>query len=208
MASVLTTTRILEVLQLSAGDYSALIDDILPSAKNWLVEYCKNPFLVARENLTTLNTPNPFIVGSPNVYRYSETLSVDATNRQILDSDSKFVTNGFTANVDIYVRGSRYNDGVYFCTTVSAGALTVDTIYANFMTDEDNDDEAFTVYEIRFPAAILIPFARVVQYDLAKRGADLKSFRLADYSEQYAGDGDYPPGLLNRFWPWKRMFWK
>lgn len=205
MSSAITTSRILEVLQLAAGD-SALVDDILPSVKNWVVEYTKNPFLAKRQTLTTINTPNPLIYGDPYVYRYSETLSVDAANLKILDSDSKFVTNEFTANTDIIVRGSRFNDGVYFVSAVAAGSLTLDTIYTNFLTDEDYTDEAFAVYQVSFPAALLLPIARLVKFDMSKRDPSLKSFRLADYSEQYAGDGDYPPGLLKRFTPWRNLY--
>ena len=206
MASALTTTRVLDILQLGP-DKSRLVESILPVVKNWLVDYLKNSFIVKRSFNQTIDTPNPFVQqGDARVWRYSETLSVDADNLQVNDSDSKFVTNEFTADTDILIDGSRFNDGVYLVDTVTAGTLTLNDVHTSTMTSENYSDEAFTVYQILFPRAMLLPVSKIVGFDMVKRDSSLKSFRLADYSEQYDGAGDYPPGLLTRLTPWKNMF--
>lgn len=208
MASALTPERVADVLDLDFDDLP-LIRKILPSVKNWIVDYCRNPFLAKAE---ALDSPNLFVLNSPYIYRYpliysySESLSVSADDLKINDSDSKFVENEFTAETDILIKGSRFNDGVYYITKVAAGHLKIDDIYKHHLTDEDYSDEAFAVYQVIFPTALLLPVAKLVQFDMQKRKPDLKSFRLADYSENYAGDGDYPPGLKQRFTPWRNMF--
>jgi len=191
MASILTVERIKDVLNIP-NDFSTdpLIESILPSVKNWVVDFCKNPFLVQ----------------SPTVSISGNSLSIDASTPKIEDSDSGFVTVELTANTDILIQDSRFNDGVYFITGVAAATLTIDSIYARRMTSEDYSDESFIVHQIVFPSAILLPVAQIVYFDMQKRNPDLQSFRLADYSETYGGGGDYPPGLRARFTPWRNLY--
>lgn len=68
----------------------------------------------------------------------------------ITDSDSAFVTQGFTAGMQVYVSGSSSNDGIYVLGTVAAGTLTLQT--ADDLTTEAAGSSV-TIYAVTYPVA-------------------------------------------------------
>jgi len=184
---IATRDQIKTALQISVSTYDTLIDSLIVSTQEWLVGYLKNFFL------------------DNEIYLIADTISFSAN--AIADSDEGFVDAEFCTG-DYLVTGSKYNpsyDGwmIVNVSEVAAGSLTISALYT---LNTEAADNTIRLTRVVFPPAMRAPFAKLIQFDMIKRDPSIKSFSLADYSEQYAGDGDYPPGLLLKFQQWKKPY--
>lgn len=185
---IATVSEIKTLLQISVSTYDTLIAALIPPVQVFIVNFCNNNFI----------NPNIYLTGSSISFTHNA-LTADV----ISDADENFVEALFADGMDILVEGSYNNDGMYLVGTVAAGSLTLDTT-ETLVTEDEGVNVRIT--RIVFPKALKLPFSKLIQFDLSKRDKSLKSFRLGDYSESYAGDGDYPPGLLKSLIQFRRMY--
>lgn len=182
--AIITTEKVKTLLQISGSSYDTLIDELIPAFQNWIVGYLNNYF-------------------HTSIYIIASTLAfVDSGPDTITDSDEGFVDAGFTDAIDIDVAGSEDNDGIYAVDEVAVGTLTLAS--GEELIAEDAG-EGVTITRVRFPKGLWMPTAQCIKFDMSKRDPSLVSKSLADFSEQYAGSGDYPSGLLARFNQWKKF---
>ena len=120
-----------------------------------------------------------------------------ATARTIVSTNS-FVTAGFIATDDIYVRGSYRNDDVYTISSVTTVTLTLTT--AASVVDEISGRSIF-ISVIKWPLAIKQTAALMVEYDTDNRSNNsegLKSQSLGPWSESYStNQWGYPDEMLS-----------
>lgn len=177
---ILSVDKCKVLLQITDYAQDDLIKEQILIFQDWLCHYLNNFFHTSK-----------FVEG--------QTISFSGST--ISDSDSGFVSAGFTSATDIHVVGSRDNDGIYQVDSVAAGALTltIDELVT------ETADQFIQVWRMSFPRGIQDAVAKAIGLDITKRDPSLKSFRLADYSETYDGNGRYPKELLTKFDPWKKM---
>jgi hypothetical protein len=188
--SVVTKDEVKTYLQISSTDYDSLIDTYIPIVQEDLCEITNNDFLLR----------DIWNVGSDFVFAHS-TSSADT----ITDGSSGFTPDSrpdFTANFDIVVHGSGYNDGKYQLDNVTASVLTLTT------TEElvaEDDDEAVTISQVHWPKAVKPVAAQMVWHriDQIKQGSE-KSESLGDYSASYDGRG-YPRHVYDSLRPWTKV---
>jgi hypothetical protein len=185
---IATKTEIKTLLQISGSAYDTLIDALIPAVQDFIVQYCNNNFI----------NKNIYLNGSSISFIHNA-----ETADTIMDEDENFVEALFADGMDILVEGSYNNDGMYLVGTVAAGTLTLDT--GETLVTED-EGTAIRITRVVFPKALKLPFSKLIQFDLAKRDKSITSFRLGDYSESYAGDGDYPPGLLKSLVFFRKLY--
>ena len=192
---IITKEQAKSLVGITASTYDTQIAALIPVMQDWIVEYLNNKFL-----------DNTVRMGSSNL------TFVDDTPATITDSSSLFIENGdnktyFYDGMDLEIHGTYRNDKIVEIDTVAAGTLTLAS--GETLVDEDAEDDNTYVLltRINWPTGIQRPFARLLLFDLKMKNPALKSRSLADYTETYAGEGDYPPDLLKAFTSWKKMRW-
>ena len=189
---IATVTEIKTLLQISGSTYDTLIGSMVVPTQDWLVNHLKNAFL------------------DSHIWYTASTIAFTAST--ITDSESKFVESDFVAG-DYLIEGSKYQQSenrgrIVGVSTVAAGTLTLNsTYYTAYPLIAETAENSVTLTRVCFPNGLKLPFARLIQFDMSTRDKSLTSRSLADYSESYAGEGDYPPGLLRKLAPWKRVYW-
>lgn len=174
--AIITTAEVQTILQIST--LSDEIDALIPIVQRFLThDFLKNRFL------------------NNNVYYYSSSFVIAADS--ITDPDAGFIDKLFIAGMDLHISGGYHNhDVIVEIDTVAAGTLALAT--GNSLTVED-EGAGIRLTKVEFDPGIKVHVARLIKFDLVKRDPALKSWRLADWSETFAGEGDYPPSLLKSF---------
>lgn len=171
---LITLDEVKGILQLTEDQtYDETIETLIPFVTDQVVySICQNTF----KNL--------------KVYTYDSTISFDADNDKILDSNNNFIENDFISGIDIIVEGSLHNDGLYEVSEVAAGELTIsfEHTYKNGLTTEAAG-ESILITKVEYPSALKVPTAMLINYLINKdnlRG--IKSESVISYSVTYLND--------------------
>lgn len=190
----ITKTEIKSILGIAAATttWDTQIEALIPKLKAWMVDYLNNPFEVKR--VYPVDYYDQRFNHKEIIYLFTNTISFDGTNRQILDSDSNFVNAGFKVNHEIRVQDSQYNDGIYPISTVAAGIITLET--TETLTTESTTYYTYLTL-VKFPDGLKIPFAKLMDIELHK-------LTVASINVETKVSGDYPTEILKQLKPWKR----
>ena len=174
---LLTADRLMELLDIQDNALRPLINANILSFQNWIAQELNNYFHTDDDILNS-------------------TLSF--SGKVISDSNSGFVTAGFTTDMDIHIEGSKRNDGIYRVGTVAAATLTLDSnVHDNDFATEAASNSIY-ITRIAWPVGMELSAAKAIEIDIAKtRGIVEASTTLDDL-------GKYPEGLLKRFEPWRK----
>lgn len=182
---IATRAEIKKLLQITDNSSDATIDALIPVIRADIVRYTNNHFT------------------NPDVWINSGNISfTNATPPTINDSDSNFVTQYFHSNMDIWVAGSYYNDGLYHVDTAAAGTLTLGRYES--LSSEDLS-AATEIYKVIWPNELKLTMARMINFNLQKSSLkNVKSESIGGYSISYGdiGNSGYPKFIendLNRF---------
>ena len=172
--AIITQAEVKTLLQISVTTYDTLISTLIPIVQDKINNYCGNSFV------------------KTDIYVAADTMAfVSGTPATITDSDSGFVTGGFTNSIDISVVGSKQNDGVYAVDTTVAGTLTLAT-GETLVTEAAGNDIVIT--RVIFPKGIKTDVADYIGY-LMITSHGVSSESLGDYSVTYKSEKD----ILKRF---------
>ena len=198
---IATVATIKTILGITGTTYNTLIHTYIPIVTEDIVEYCNNHFIKKPVELyTDATTTNDADLAYSNTFVY-----VDSDPDTITDADAGFVTAGFVDGDDIYVSGTRRNDGFYTLAGVAAGTLTLtDTI--DSLTAEDITNRTSTIYLVQFPKSLVPVFSQMVGWlvlDQNNQTGGFKSEKLGDYSYTLSdsalsvGANQYPTNIVN-----------
>lgn len=195
---IISTATVKSLVGISDSTYDTQIGVLIPVIQEWLIEHLNNRFLDTAVQMESSTLTFVAVDGE--------------TAAKITDSQSLFVQDGdvltyFYSGMDLDVRGSYRNDKIIAVETVEDGTLTLASGETLVSEDAEDDNTFVLLTRVNWPTGIQRPTARLILYDLKQKNPSLKSKSLADYSETYMGEGDYPPDLLKAFRPWKKMKW-
>lgn len=182
---ILTTNEALTLLQLD-NNYYNVVEALIPSVQNFIIDYTKNHF----EHL--------------DIYLNASTISFsNESPALILDSASGFIDAEFSEELHVRVRNSKLNDNIYQIDNVESGIITL--IEGDKVLDEV-EGNFILITAVVFPQALKLAAAKLIGYDLQKANMNgISSRSLGDYSESYVSNGDYPQALLKLLAPYKRL---
>jgi len=161
--------------------YDDLIELMIEFMGEWLPTYLNNKFT---------NT---------NLYISVNTISFVAN--AISDSDSGIVTAGFAQDMDIYIQGSKHNNGFYVLSSVAAGVMKVKD--HTFVTETAE----FTpvIYQVQYPKGLNIVTANLIKHQMTQgQNTGVASESIGDYSVSYDMSG-IPMSLLQQLSPYKKV---
>ncbi len=164
--------------------YDNQIADLIPVVQDWLVGDLNNYF---------------------HLDFYYQAATIAFTEEAITDSADGFSIAGFYELMDIHVQGKSVNEGIYAIDGLADGQMDLSAEAEDIIFEPEDAGETITLTRVRFPFAMQRPFAKLIQFDLIKKNPGVTSFSLADYSEDYAGEGDYPPDLMKKFDQWRKL---
>jgi hypothetical protein len=151
--------------------------------------------LIPKVQYLVVTKINSFL--NPKVYHLSGNLTFDKDAKTITDSESRFLENDFTDGLDIIVKGSLYNDGLYQIAASSGATAGVLTLTTEPIADEDSD-KLIHIQAIQFPPDISMAAAEYIAQKLDTKRL-LKSVRFDDYSETRIS----PTEIMQVFSPWR-----
>lgn len=179
----LNPERIANLIQQADLSKRILISMLFASALDWIVNELNNRFH------SDVNMTSGGISFTDN----------SGSGDTIADSNNGF---SFVTNQIIDVSGSKHNDGVYPVFTSAAGELV---LYDGTSIITEAAGNSITITAVNIPKGMEVPLSRLVVFDMTKRDPSLRSRSLADFSESYGGDGNYPPALLEPFEEWRNQ---
>lgn len=187
--SLLTGQNVISWLQQDPAFLEAS-DFLVPHVQNFIIDHTKNSFINKRVVLQAAS-------GLAFVHSEPDTIT---------NSNADFITNGYfaalasgteTKLIDISIRGSRHNDGIFQVKDLVAATMTLEES-ENLIVE--TPDIPVTIFQVKWPNGLPIIAARMVAHLLDKEAAKgVKSFSLADWSVDY-GDGvntgSFPDGMI------------
>lgn len=177
----LNPERVAELIQQTAFTKRRLISLLFANALDWIVNELNNRF-------------HSGISMSSSGISFTDNNGAGDT---IIDSASGF---SFSNNQIVDISGSKYNDGVYSVVTSEAGTLT---LHDGTSLVTEAAGSTVTITAVNIPKGMEMPLSKLIKFDMAKRDPSIRSRSLADFSESYAGDGNYPPALMEAFQDWR-----
>lgn len=176
---IATRSEIKTLLQITDTSKDSLIDALIPIVQDEIVEYCNSHF-----SRTILNTDNEEFDGG-------DTISFTASTKTIADSNSGLP---FSVGQDIYIDGSRYNDGHYTIGTASSAAI----VTAETLIDEA-EGAAVSIKLVVWPKALKMIVADMIQHKINGKDAGVTGESISGAMSMSFGEeiGSYPQSLLN-----------
>lgn len=175
---IATRTEIKGLLQITDSSKDAIIDLLIPVVQDEIVDYCNSHFAK-----TMKNSDNTDFSGN-------NTISFTASTKTITDSSSSLP---FANGQDIYITGSKYNDGHYTIVTAASGSVVI----SETLIDEAAGS-AITIKLVVWPKALKTVVADMVAYKSNSKESGVVSESIAGaISTNYAEElGSYPKTLL------------
>jgi len=184
--ALITKSEVKARIGISDTSQDDFIDAMILDLRGWLVGYLNNPFT------------------NPNLYYSSDSLSF--SGKTISDSDSALVTEGFVADMDIYIINSQSNNGHYIIDTITAGALTVlDSIF----TIEAAGSASPLIYQVQFPDGLKSIVSNMIRWQMNQQmNQNIESEKVGNYSISYLAPtdstGSYPDSIMKSLSQYRR----
>jgi hypothetical protein len=181
---IATRTEIKTLLQIVSNVNDALIDALIPIVQGEIIDYCNTHF--AR---TILNSSN-------EEYEGSNTISFTALTKTITDTSSNLP---FAAGQDVYIAGSRYNDGHVSLVTAGTGSMVTSEVLYDEVAGAD-----VTIKLVVWPKALKMIVADMIAYKISGKENGVVSESISgaistNYAKEY---GSYPETIytaLNKY---------
>jgi hypothetical protein len=119
----------------------------------------------------------------------SSNIAFAGTGKTITDSGSGFSL--FLTSMDVYISGSRVNDGFYTINTLTSTVMTVNET----LKDEPANNEV-QVYNVAIPQAMKLTLAKIIAHYLQKDKVGYTAFQVGSLNWTYANAGALPRELL------------
>ena len=178
---ILTRAECKTLLREASTSYDSIIDTLLPIVQDDIIRHTNNTFF-SRQTIVEGNGIS-FAVSTGGGDKISD------TNEDFLDDDIEFVAG------DVYVSGSKHNDGVHQVASVAAGTLTLAS--TSGVTAEDADSY-IKVAQVEWPEALKLPAAKMVWYQIKHaKMDDAASDSKEGQSLSYAGTDMYPDRIMS-----------
>ena len=182
--ALITSSELKAQLGITGTDYDAIITQILLFFPDWLVDFCNDNFL------------------NKNLYYTASTISMSSST--ISDSASGFVTAGFVAGMDIYIYGSKNNDGHYLIsgTAVTASAIVI----SNKTFTTELVGYPTTIYQVQYPVGLKLIASNIIAYLLSQgKSQGISSESIGDYNVSYLSN--LPDSILKQLKPYRKAKW-
>lgn len=179
---IATLTEVKNILDITDNLKDAQITTFLPIVQDEIIEYLNNYFIT-------------------NVYYATQSISFSASS--ILDSGNGFITNGIITG-NIFVDGSKYNDGLYTVSNVTTGALTISETLIN-----ESAGENVRITVVQFPKALQKPFADMISWSI-NQNQDLYGIKREVLPDGYSIEYDttltnYPKSIIVPLNKWRKV---
>ena len=172
------------LMRLETDDHDDILDILIPSIKEFVMEYCHDTFKVSGVNITT-NTI-AFVASSPPT---------------ITDSESNFLEEYFSSGIEIIVENSFNNDKLFYVPTAVAGTLTLDA--KDEVIAEAAGNSTISITRVRFPKGLKAVMATMLSHLLKSMAFDdskkeVSGETIGDYTVRYrtVDSDDFPKALL------------
>lgn len=187
------TATLTRYVTYSYNDYDANIARLIPQVEYDLCSYLNNWF----------EDPTIFVHHGAGLAFTKGSTEAD----KIVDDNQDFSTAGFSAGMDIVVRGGS-NAGIYTLVAVSTAQLTLTSTGVLVTQDQDvsyNAIGGIKISRIQWPQEIKPYIAQMIYYRINRSRPDNKqSESIDDYSVTYINGNPYPTEILNGLVKWKR----
>ncbi|MCP4650304.1 MAG: phage head-tail connector protein [PVC group bacterium] len=199
---IITLDEVKQFLQITDTSQDALISALIPPVQDWLVGYLNNYFEIDYDDV---ESDTGYSSDAYYYMRSSKLAFVSGIPATITDSQDGFIDAGFQNGMDIRVRYSLLNNGIYQVNNVAAGVLTLELGHSLF--DEDNDLTVLLTW-VNFPNALKPYVSNLINFHLNVSNDpsdDMAAESVGNHSITYGtmnSVGVYPPELLVPFRPW------
>ena len=175
---IITEQEVIDIARLDTdGTDRSAISLQIPVVESFIANYTKNHFIV------------------DDVYIYSSTIAfVAGSPATITDSESGFVTAKFHDLMDISVRGSYNNDGLYKVATTVAGTLTL--IDSDTLVTQAATSDKVTIFKVLYPADVKMMAAKMIQYNM---------LTMNDFAEAVPDNAGYPDEILRELRYYRKL---
>lgn len=203
--SVVTRAEVRELISgLDSDTYNDSIDTQIPLVEDFITEYCNNHFTRYEQ-------------GYRDDYTY-----FDATDLIFANSGSTITDNNDDLNFstdkrlavgdDIYLMGSRKNDGHYDIKTITDTVITVGDLY-ELVDESTTENYRVNIFLVFWPRSLKLTAAQMIEYNILYKynsNKDVKSEKIGDYSVTFGGnDADtytpYPKQIMDTLAQYKMV---
>ena len=182
---IITLNEVKSILRITDNTYDQEIQDLIPLIEEDLVCYLNNAF------------PDRNTRYSAGTIQFSST----GDSITITDTQSQFIVEGFSDTMDIYISGTKRNEGIAHLKSVAAGTMITDNC-DQIITEKTTDEyggNVITLTRIRWPRGLKIYVSKIIWYHISKiKSSDVKSKSYGPASVTYESieGGQYPKDIL------------
>jgi hypothetical protein len=170
---------ILNITDTTKDDY---ISNMIPVIQDDVIQYLNNYFLIG-------------------IYYKSNTISFSASS--VLDSENGFVTGGIITG-NVYIDGTKYNNGLYTVSNVTDGTLTVSE---TLISESAGDFVRISV--VQYPKALQKAFADMISWSI-NQSQDVYGIKSETLPDGYRVEYDttltsYPKSVVAQLSKWRKV---
>jgi hypothetical protein len=177
---IATLAEVKTLLQITDTTKDALITALQPIIQSEILEECRSNF-----ETTAYKSDG-------SAYEGGETISFVSSTKTIADSAGGLP---FLAGQNVYISGSKFNDGHYTVVTASAISFTV-----NEVIFDEAIGSGITIKLVKFPTALKAIYSDYIGVKITKREIGVTSESVpGGFSKSYSNDGgSMPEGIKKR----------
>jgi hypothetical protein len=123
----------------------------------------------------------------------SNEFAFSASSKTITDADSGFTD--FLVSMDVYISGSKLNDGFYTISTLTSSILTV----TETLKDEAIDN-TIIISNVLMPVALKLTLSKIIGHYLQKDKVGYSAFGVGSINWTYSNAGALPKELINELY--------
>jgi hypothetical protein len=188
---IATLDEIKSILSIADATHDAFITLMIPNIQEEIVNYCRNRF-----------TNQTFGVYSCSLEFVSDSVAQDYILGDFTDIP-------FQAGAEIYIKGTKLNDGYYTISSKTDDRITVTAI--GTMIDETIDSLSEYVYinQTKYSSVLKLAMAYMIQSKIDSYPNNIQSEKMGEYSVSYATPNgkSYSDSIMSILDSQRRVVW-
>lgn len=182
------------VSSLNDAAYTTPISTQIPLIEEFIGEYCNNFFTKYEQGYR-----DDFTYTDARDLTFANSGSTITDNNDEIDFST---VHDFAVGDNIYIKGTRKNDGFYDIKTITDTIITVGDLYS-LVNETSSENYLIWIFLVDWPKALKMTAAQMIEYDILRKyntDKSITSEKIGDYAVTFDKDSQgmaYPKQIMD-----------